>query len=109
MANSQIKWKRGDYITLGKAVSNFNKKVRKLQTEENKLVLPEEIDYKTAKEDITTRRELNRFINSLRRFSKSGAEEIIKTSGRRKYNKMGKTRIKYIKKSCNKAFKQRAC
>ena len=61
------------------------------------------------KEDITTRRELNRFINSLRRFSKSGAEEIIKTSGRRKHNKMGKTRIKYSKKSSNKAFKQRAC
>ena len=79
MADSRINWKRGDYISLGRAVSNFNKKIRELQAEENKLYLPDEINYKEAKENITTRRELNRLINSLRRFQKEGAEDLYKT------------------------------
>lgn len=79
MAEFRINWKRGDYIKLGRAVSDFNKKVRRLQAEENKLYLPDEIDYKRAKEEVTTRRELNRLINSLRRFQKEGAEELYIT------------------------------
>ena len=38
---SKIKWQRADYITLGKAVSQFNKKINELQQEENKNYLPE--------------------------------------------------------------------
>lgn len=79
MADSLIKWKRSDYIKLGKAVSDFNKKINKLNAEENKLYLPEKIEYKEAKENITTRRELNRLINSLRRFQKEGAEDLYTT------------------------------
>lgn len=79
MAQSKIRWKRGDYIKLGKAVSDFNKKINELQTEENKLYLPEKIEYKEAKENITTRSELNRIINSLRRFKREGAEELYTT------------------------------
>ena len=79
MAQSQIRWKQGDYIRLGKAVSDFNKKINELQTEENKLYFPEKIDYKEAKENITTRSELNRIINSLRRFKREGAEELYTT------------------------------
>lgn len=79
MAQSEIRWKRGDYIKLGKAVSDFNKKINALQTEENKLYLPEKIEYKEAKENITTRSELNRIINSLRRFKREGAEELYTT------------------------------
>ena len=79
MAQSEIRWKRGDYIKLGKAVSDFNKKINELQTEENKLYLPEKIDYKEAKENVKTRSELNRIINSLRRFKREGAEELYTT------------------------------
>ena len=79
MAHARINWKRGDYISLGRAVSNFNKKIRELQAEENKLYLPDEINYKEAKENITTRRELNRLINSLRRFQREGAEDLYTT------------------------------
>lgn len=79
MADSQISWRRGDYIRLGKAVSDFNKKINRLNAEENKLYLPETINYKEAKENITTRKELNRLINSLRRFQREGAEEIYTT------------------------------
>lgn len=79
MAQSKIKWKKGDYIRLGKAVSDFNKKINMLQAEENKLYLPNTIDYKESKENIATRAELNRLINSLRRFQREGAEDLYVT------------------------------
>jgi hypothetical protein len=89
---SKIQWKQGDYIKLGRAVADFNKKVNKLQAEENKLYLPSLIEYKEAKENITTRGELNRLINSLRRFNREGAEELYITEARRTNDKVGKKR-----------------
>lgn len=79
---SKIQWKQGDYIKLGRAVADFNRKVNKLQAEENKLYLPNLIEYKEAKENITTRQELNRLVNSLRRFNREGAEELYTTKAR---------------------------
>jgi hypothetical protein len=79
MAESRINWRQGDFVRLGRAVSEFNKKVNALQREENKLYLPETIIYKEAKENITTRKELNRLINSLRRFQREGAEDLYLT------------------------------
>lgn len=84
MPQNQIRWKRGDYITLGKAVSNFNKKIRELQSEENKLYLPEEVDYKELKNEVTTRRRLNQIVNSLKRFQEDGAEKIVENSAGQK-------------------------
>ena len=43
------------------------------------MYLPDEINYKEAKENITTRKELNRLINSLRRFQRQGAEDLYTT------------------------------
>lgn len=60
---SLIRWKKGDYIKLGQAVSRFNKLVEKIDEE----YLPEIKDYKEIKERITSRKELNRVINSLKR------------------------------------------
>lgn len=79
MAQSKIRWKRGDYIKLGRAVSDFNKKINSLQREENKLYLPESLNYKDVKQNITTRQELNRMINSLRRFQQDDASELYET------------------------------
>lgn len=76
---SKIRWKQGDFIRLGRAVAEFNKKINKLNAEENKLYLPDIIEYKEAKENITTRKELNRMINSLKRFQREGAEELYTT------------------------------
>ena len=70
-----IRWKRGDYISLGRAVSQFNKKINELNREEKKLYLPDTLTYQEVKQNITTRKELNRLINSLRRFQKEGVEE----------------------------------
>lgn len=79
MAESEIRWKRSDTAKLSRAVRDFNKKVRELKREENKLYLPEEIEYKDTKQNISTRRELNRIINSLKRFQREGAEELYIT------------------------------
>jgi hypothetical protein len=79
MADSRISWKKGDLIRLGRAVSDFNKKVNRLNAEEKKLYLPETISYQEAKENIMTRKELNRLINSLRRFQREGAEDLYTT------------------------------
>lgn len=79
MAENQIKWRKSDYITLGRAVSNFNKKINALNAEGQKLYLPENITYQETKQNITSRRELNRVINSLKRFSREGAEELYTT------------------------------
>ena len=93
MANSQIRWKKGDYISLGKAVSNFNKKIRRLETEENKNYFPEEINYKEVKEGIKTRKELNRFINSLKRFQQEDATELYITEAGQELTKWERNEI----------------
>ena len=79
MADARIFWKHGDFVRLGRAVAQFNKKINELNREEKKLYLPETINYQEAKENITTRRELNRLINSLHRFQKEGAEDLYTT------------------------------
>jgi len=76
---SKIKWRQQDYLNLGKAVAGFNRKINLLNTEERKLYLPEIQNYYTVKENISSRAELNRVINSLKRFSKAGAESIYTT------------------------------
>lgn len=64
--DSLIRWKKGDYIKLGKAVSRFNKIVSELEVDE-KDYLPDLKDYKELKDHINSRKELNRILNSLRR------------------------------------------
>lgn len=76
MADSLIRWKRGDYIKLSKAVSSFNRKVNKLTTDETKY-LPELRNYKELKKSIMTRKELNRVVNSLKRFKAEGMEKKV--------------------------------
>ena len=46
--DSLIRWKRGDYIKLGQAVSRFNKIINELDTDERNF-LPELKDYKEIK------------------------------------------------------------
>lgn len=87
---SQIRWKKGDYIRLGQAVSRFNKiknEVAKLDEDVVKF-LPDNQDYQTLKTQIKTRNELNRVINSLRSFNKENAE-ILELQGRPENYNMG--------------------
>lgn len=73
MASSQIRWQRKDYMLLGKAVARFNRKLESLSGRN----LPKIKSYEEIKGNITTRRELNRVLNSLNRFMREGSEEIV--------------------------------
>ena len=64
--DSLIRWKRGDYIRLGRAISEFNKTINEIEVDE-KDVLPALQNYKELKNTINSRKELNRVINSLKR------------------------------------------
>lgn len=82
-----IKWRPQDYMKLGRAVAQFNRKIRKIQTEENKMYLPAFERYEWQKENIKTRQEFNRVINMLKSFSKEGAEELIESPSGEKITK----------------------
>lgn len=73
--DSLIRWKRGDFIKLGQAVSRFNKLINELDIDE-KDYLPDLKDYKEIKEHINSRKELNRILNSLRR---GNVENLLST------------------------------
>lgn len=103
----QIKWKKGDAIRLGRAVAEFNRKIREVQTEENRLILPEQISYKEARQNIVTRNELNRLINSLRRFQSEDASELYKTESGEVLTKWERRELRNTVKNCtNKAYKR---
>ena len=74
---SNIRWTKKDYLTLGKAVANFNKKIRELQTEENNLYLPEPVEYGQIKKEILTRGKLNDVLRSLRSFNEVSAQPVF--------------------------------
>ena len=97
---SKIRWQQKDYLSLGKAVANFNKKINKLQSEEKKLYLPELKNYKDIKENIYTRSELNRVINSLKRFSKEGAEDLYVTKAGEHLTKWERQELRKTNKNC---------
>lgn len=77
--SGNIKWTRSDIGKLSAAIRQFNKKIENIRTEENKNYLPSKIEYKNIKDEILTRSELNRMINSLNRFKKENAEKLYKT------------------------------
>lgn len=82
-----IKWRQQDYMKLGRAVAQFNRKIRKIQTEENKMYLPSFERYEWQRDNIKTRQEFNRVINMLKSFSKEGAEELIENGEGEKITK----------------------
>ena len=82
-----IRWKPSDNSELRKAVKNFNAKISRLEKKnpQESAALPERVTVKQLKELISTRQDLKRELNALKRFSKRGAEEII-TAPDNKYN-----------------------
>ena len=81
-AGSQpMRWKRKDYLTLEKAIQDFNTKIKKLQKEEAKPYLPEELKLSDVRETIVSRSELKRFLASLRDFKVKGAEKKVVLEG----------------------------
>ena len=80
MADNLIRWKRGDYIRLSKAVNKYNKQVNELQAKGIDYV-PEVKNYQSLKNDIYTRKELNRIVNSLKKFSIETSKKVELPSG----------------------------
>ena len=103
MADNLIRWKRGDYVKLSKAVASFNRKINQLEVDEMKY-LPELADYRELKDSIMSRKELNRIVKSLRRFNIEGVEEPVELpSGERltkwEYHEAKLARNRAIKRS----------
>lgn len=79
----KIRWQQSDNQELARVVRNFNAKITRL-TKKNPQIenaLPEKISVRQMKELINTRQDLKRELNSLRRFSKRGSEEVIVVPG----------------------------
>lgn len=76
-----IRWTENDSRELTRSVKNFNAKVKRLEEKykgRSDVVIPEKVSVKELKELVGTRRDLNREIKSLQRFSKRGSEELVK-------------------------------
>lgn len=71
---SLIKWTRSDYMRLSHAVRSFNKKVRELESLDQDY-LPDIYNYKELRDSIYSRRELNRMIKSLKRFTTKESQQ----------------------------------
>lgn len=95
--DSLIRWKKGDYIKLGQAVSRFNRLIKELDVEEEKY-LPELRDYKELKDNIYSRKQLNNVIKSLRRATEDSLKSIKEYPGGEKVTAWEYKEINYAKK-----------
>lgn len=74
-----IRWSENDTKELNRAVKNFNAKVKRLETKykNSDVILPERMSVKELREIVTTRRDLQRELKSLQRFTQRGSETIV--------------------------------
>ena len=92
---SSIKWRRSDEEELKRVVKNFNSKLSRILKKNPEIAeyLPDRVTVKDLKNNITSRQQLNRELNSLRRFSKRGSEEIITSKTGLKVTKWEKKEV----------------
>lgn len=74
-----MRWTEQDQKALQRAVKTFNQKISRMEKRnpELKNALPEKVKMKEIKSLIKSRQDFKREINSLKRFSKKGNDEII--------------------------------
>ncbi len=63
---------------LRRAVNNFNSKVKRLESVDREIDIPEKANIEAIKDRVTNKWELNREIDKLERFTQRNAEELIK-------------------------------
>ena len=63
---------------LKKAIKNFNAKIKRLETSDKEIGIPEKENITAIKSRITNKWDLNREIEKLQRFTKRNSEELIK-------------------------------
>lgn len=73
-----IRWRESDYAELKRVVKNFNAKISRIEKKYPEMAgyMPERVSAANLRDLVYTRADLNRELNSLKRFSKKGAEEI---------------------------------
>lgn len=79
----KINWRESDIEELTRTVKNFNAKISRLSKKNPDIAvaLPNKVKVGELKNLITTRQDLKREINALKRFSKRGAEKIVIADG----------------------------
>lgn len=75
---SVIRWTRSDYQKLSYAVRKFNEKINELEALELDY-LPEQYNYSDLRDSIYSRRELNRIIKGLNRFTTKESQQRMIT------------------------------
>ena len=106
--NSVIKWRKEDERVLRKAISDFNKKVRKLEkSRKDKSYLPSQLDYEGTKELVKTRSELDRIVRSLGRFKGSEAFKKVTLPSGEELTNWEKKEIGYQKATAVRRIKKR--
>jgi hypothetical protein len=65
---------------LRRAVSNFNSKIKRLESVDREIDIPEKANIEAIKDRVTNKWELNREIDKLERFTQRNAEELIKNN-----------------------------
>lgn len=63
---------------LRRAINKFNSKIKRLESVDREIDIPEKANITAIKDRVTNKWELNREIDKLERFSKRNAEELIK-------------------------------
>lgn len=63
---------------LKRAINKFNSKIKRLESVDREIDIPEKESIKAIKERVNSKWDLNREINRLERFTKRNAEELIK-------------------------------
>lgn len=99
--DSLIRWQKKDYSRLRYAINKFNKTINEIEVDERS-VLPDLKNYKEVKNAITTRKELNRVINALKRANEANLGQTRQfTSGQ----VVTDWEYKEINKAMRRAFK----
>lgn len=98
--DSLIRWQKKDYSRLRYAINKFNKTVNKIEVDERS-VLPSLKNYKDIKNHITTRKELNRVINSL---NKANMDNLTKTEQFESGQRVTKWEYNEVRRSMRRAF-----
>lgn len=79
---NKIRWRENDEKELKRLIKNFNTKISYVKKKHPELAssMPGKLSFKELKNKISTRSELKRTENSLKRFSRKGAEKQIVSS-----------------------------
>jgi len=75
-----IRWNDNDLAEIKRLTNNFNAKVRRLEKKfvNEDVILPDRVSYKDIVDLVETRRDLNRELKSLQRFTQRGSEKLVK-------------------------------